>query len=163
MKIKNEPSELLNDVFPFNSGDALQNFVPYLINRLASRLASDQSPSLLETGLSAPMMRIISALNAFGTLTINELTVLTITEQSTTSRAVHQLVEQGMVERKIEETDQRVRSVEITNLGRKKLKEIAPLINTNYERLVDGIAPDELSACIKAMRKMVDNICETKI
>ena len=109
------------------------------------------------------MMRIMSSLSAYKELTINELAVLSVTEQSTTSRTIEALVTAGYVGREISDSDQRVRTVVLTELGKAKLKEIAPLVNALYNRLVEDLDEEELMICIRVLQKMTDKICLTKI
>ena len=152
-----------SSAFPFQKREELFAYIPFLFTRLANRWSLDQSDRLRESGLNGTMMRILEALSAFGNLTINQLTVTSVTEQSTTSRTIEQLVSEGKVERLIHPDDQRVRVVSLTQEGREKLKEISPAVNANYDRLVEGIDPEELESCIKVLQKMVDNICVSRI
>ncbi len=109
------------------------------------------------------MMRIMSSLSAYKELTINELSVLSVTEQSTTSRSIEILVTAGLVNREISDDDQRVRTAYLTELGKAKLKEIAPLVNGLHNKLIEDIDEEELEICIRVLQKMTDNICINKI
>lgn len=149
--------------FPFKTRESLRRYVPHLITRLANRWAADQSEALAEVGWNSTMMRILSSLSAHKELTINQLSVLSVTEQSTTSRTTESLVSAGLVSREISDSDQRVRAVGLTDLGTAKLKEIGPLVNGLYDNLTRDIAPEDLETCIRVLQKMTDNICVTKI
>ena len=149
--------------FPFKTRESLRRYVPHLITRLANRWAADQSAALAELGWNATMMRILACLSAHKELTINELSVLSVTEQSTTSRTTENLVSAGLVSREISDSDQRVRTVFLTDLGTAKLQEISPLVNGLYDNLTKDIDPQDLETCIRVLQKMTDNICVTKI
>ena len=108
-------------------------------------------------------MRVLSCLSAFDELTISELSVLSVTEQSTTSRTVEQLVETGFVERSISENDQRVRTVALTGKGERKVDALAPSINVLYRSLVEDIDEAELKTCIRVLQQILKKIKKNQI
>lgn len=163
MTEQDRPKAKRRNRFPFRSRESLRQYAPYLITRLAHRWGADQSAALADLGWNGTMMRIMSSLSAHKELTINELAVLSVTEQSTTSRTIETLVTAGYVGREISDSDQRVRTVVLTELGKAKLKEIAPLVNALYDRLVEDVDEEELMICIRVLQKMTDKICLNKI
>ena len=136
----------LEDVkFPFTAPEQLSQYLPYLITRLSNRWQVKQDSDLRSLGIQGATMRIMSCLRAYKQLTVNEISVLSVTEQSTVSRLVEQLVTSGMAQREIDESDQRVRRVSLTSKGRKKLRETAPVVNRNYHNMTDDIDPAQLA------------------
>ncbi|SDG22654.1 DNA-binding transcriptional regulator, MarR family [Celeribacter baekdonensis] len=144
--------------FPFNSPEQLARYLPYLITRLSNRWRTGQDAELKTLGIQGASMRIMSCLAAYNQLTVNEVSVLSVTEQSTVSRLVEQLVSQGLARRKIDEIDQRVRRVSLTAKGRKKLAETAPIVNAGYQNMIEGIDPDDLAVCIDALQAMLKKV-----
>ena len=71
---------------PPRTRDQLQNYIPYLFNRLANRWNLDQNRDLSEHGVNNVVFRTLSVLFIYKTLTVNEVAVLAVTEQSTASR-----------------------------------------------------------------------------
>src|SRR6201984_2336534 len=111
---------------PPRTRDQLQNYIPYLFNRLANRWNLDQNRDLSEHGIKnvvfgAPPVRFIHK-----PLPGNEVAVLAVTEQSTASRMVESMVSSGLVKREIAEEDQRRRVVGLTPDGEKLLRKIWP-------------------------------------
>ncbi|RGP35919.1 MarR family winged helix-turn-helix transcriptional regulator [Pseudotabrizicola alkalilacus] len=157
------PKPRRHSKFPFRTRESLRRYVPHLITRLAHRWAADQNVALAELGWNSTMMRILASLSAHKELTINELAVLSVTEQSTTSRTTESLVTTGLVSREISDSDQRVRTVGLTELGTAKLNEIGPVVNDLYEKLIKDIDEEELETCIRVLQKMTANICVNKI
>lgn len=142
------------EVFPFPSGEEMENYLPYLLNRLARKWSAVQTQVLQEHGWTEPMLRIMSSLHAHGQLTVNEVATLSLIEQSSASRVIDALVNAGDVVRKISNKDLRVRRVALTSRGRKKLQEIAPAINDIHARFVADLGPGELRDCICGLRKL---------
>lgn len=136
----------------------LEDYTPYLFTRLSNRWELDQNRALAPLGLNSTMLRILAVLSSVDSLTINELAVFAVAEQSTTSRAVHQMVEAGLVSRKVERGDARRRSVELTRAGLARLQEAGPIVAENHRRLIAGIAPEDLTACNRVLARMMHNI-----
>lgn len=148
---------------PFSSPEELENYVPYLIARIARRWRLNQDKRLNPLDINGTNMRLLSCLSAFGELTIGELSVLSVTEQSSVSRAVEQLVVAGLAERNISALDQRVRTVALTATGEQKLAEGAEVINPLYGTLTDGIEPGDLQTCISVLQKIMAQTREHEI
>jgi DNA-binding MarR family transcriptional regulator len=143
---------------PPKTPEQLRNYLPYLINRLANRWNLDQNRDLSEHGLNNVVLRTLSILYIHKTLTVNELAVLAVTEQSTASRAIDSMVLAGWVRREIGERDLRRREIALTKTGEALLKKIWPMIERHYEALVAGIDPREVEICARVLDKMIQNV-----
>lgn len=148
---------------PLSSPEELEHYIPYLIARLAHRWRLNQDEKLTPLDIKGTNMRLLSCLSAFGELTIGELSILSVTEQSSVSRAVEQLVVVGLAERNISRLDQRVRTVALSAKGTEKLAEIAEVINPLYGSLTDGIDRKDLQTCITVLQKISAQARENKI
>lgn len=148
---------------PFSSPKELEQYLPYLIARLAHRWRLNQDKKLAPLDIKGTNMRLLSCLSAFGELTIGELSILSVTEQSSASRAVEQLVVAGLVERNISKSDQRMRTVALSAKGAEKLSEIATVVNPLYGTLTDGIDKDDLQTCITVLQQILTQTRENKI
>lgn len=148
---------------PLSSPEELEQYIPYLIARVAHRWRLNQDEKLAPLDIKGTNMRLLSCLSAFGELTIGELSILSVTEQSSVSRAVEQLVVAGLAERNISALDQRVRTVVLSAKGTAKLSEIAEVINPLYGRLTDGIDPSALQTCISVLQQILEQTRENQI
>ena len=143
---------------PPKTPEELRNYLPHLINRLSNRWNLDQNRDLSEHGLNNVVLRTLSVLYTHKTLTVNELAVLAVTEQSTASRTIDSMVLSGWVRREIGEKDLRRREIALTKTGEALLKKIWPTIERHYEVLVDGIDPREVEICARVLDKMIQNV-----
>ena len=148
---------------PPASTDQLQSYIPYLMNRLANRWNLDQNRDLSDFGLNNVTFRTLSVLNVHKMLTVNEIAVLAVTEQSTASRAIESMVTSGWVKREISDEDQRRRVVALTPDGEALLKKIWPVMEKNYARLSDGIDADDIETCARVLAAMIKNIRQNDI
>jgi DNA-binding MarR family transcriptional regulator len=148
---------------PLASADELHAYIPYLLLRIGNRWNVTQNRVLAEYGANNIVLRTLSILHIFRTLTVNEIAVLAVTEQSSTSRMIDTMVAAGLVERHISETDLRRRDIAITDKGEELLKESWPLMSAHYERLIKDISPEDLAVTTRVLGKMVENIREHAI
>jgi DNA-binding MarR family transcriptional regulator len=148
---------------PPRTKDQLLNYIPYLFNRLANRWNLDQNRDLAEHGINNVVFRTLSVLFIYKTLTVNEIAILAVTEQSTASRMVESMVSLSLVKREIAEEDQRQRVVALTPGGEALLRKIWPIMENNYDRLTEGIDADEIEVCARVLAKMVQNIRQNQI
>lgn len=141
--------------FPYRTPEELDAFLPYLLTRITHIWSSELNQALADEKLPTPKLRLLSSLSAYGELTVGQLATLGVLEQSTASRTVDQLVDDGLAARSISEVDQRKRTVVLTDAGQRKLAEISPLINEFHARLVGDIDPGQLETCVNVLRKIL--------
>lgn len=96
----------------------LEDFTPYLINRVIARYNKSVETALKEAGVSVAQMRVLAVLAEGGPRTINELSVLTVIKQSTLSRRLDAMEAAGLVRRETRDGDSRFRKISLTPAGR---------------------------------------------
>jgi DNA-binding MarR family transcriptional regulator len=136
----------------------LNHFVPYLLNRISARWNADLAEELKRFDLTTPQMRALAVLGLNSGLTINELSILTVSEQSTMSRTLDTLEERDFVCRKPRAQDMRVREVEITPAGRAAFAEFWPAMFARYQEMFAGIGEEEFSQLLATLHKVLRNI-----
>ena len=97
----------------------LQQFAPYLINSVSLSWTTRLAAALKAYDMTTTKMRALAVLSITSPVTINELSLYSLTEQSTMSRTLDALEEQGFVLRKARPEDLRVREVDITRRPRR--------------------------------------------
>lgn len=136
----------------------LSQFAPYLMNRITHRYNQSLQTAMAEQGLSVSKMRALAALAANGALTVNELTVLAVSEQSTMSRTLDQLEYDELIVRTPGKKDSRVRVVQLTNSGRKIYKRIWPEMQAAEEALFGELSQSQRDDFIDTLSQMLLNI-----
>jgi DNA-binding MarR family transcriptional regulator len=96
----------------------LEEFTPYLMNRIMARYNKGVEAALKEAGVSVAQMRALVVLAESGPCTINELSVLTVIKQSTLSRTLDTMENAGLLAREARDGDSRVRLITLTDAGR---------------------------------------------
>lgn len=141
----------------------LGTYIPYLLNRLTNRWNIDQNRDLGEFGINGTILRALSVLYIFKTLTVNEIANYALVEQSNASRSVDAMVAAGLVERQVAETDLRRRDIALTEKGERLLKKLWPIMAQNHERLLGDIPAKDLKVFVSTLLAMMRNLGETPV
>ncbi|HMM62523.1 MAG: MarR family transcriptional regulator [Mesorhizobium sp.] len=136
----------------------LQQFAPYLMNRIMGRYNASLRHDLAELGLTTPKMRALAVLSVIDGLLISQLAVYAIVEQSTLSRALDALEAEGFVRRNPDPGDSRATRVTITELGRATFEKLWPTMRKSYARMFAGIGAEEHAAFVATLQKILVNV-----
>jgi DNA-binding MarR family transcriptional regulator len=136
----------------------LQNFAPYLMNRIMGRYNASLREEMAALGLNTPKMRALAVLSVLDGIQIRQLAVYAVVEQSTLSRALDALVADGLVRRETDPGDSRAVHVYITDAGRTAFVALWPHMAESYSRMFAGVAPEERRAFVGTLQKILANI-----
>jgi len=146
---------------PLAEGIDLDDFLPYLLNRISNRLNLDLTEELRTIGATLPMWRVLAVLQVLDGRAIGELSVYTVIEQSTLSRIIDRMQQAGLVERRPRPEDGRVIEVFISDEGRDMHARIVPIALKHYRRAIDGLDPAQHDALIDTLHRILDNVRAT--
>jgi DNA-binding MarR family transcriptional regulator len=141
----------------------LQNFAPYLMNRIMGRYNASLREEMAALGLTTPKMRALAVLSVIEGPLIRELSVYAITEQSTLSRALDALGGEGLIRRESDASDSRGTRVYITDAGRAAFEVLWPHMAAAHGRMFRGIPDEERRAFVGTLQKMLANIRKHEI
>jgi DNA-binding MarR family transcriptional regulator len=141
----------------------LQQFAPYLMNRIMGRYNATLREDFRRQHRTIPQVRTLAVLSVMDGITVGDLSVYTVIEQSTLSRTLDALEAHGLVRRETGETDSRVRKVYLTDDGRAEFARAWPDMHQAFEAMFDGIDDAEYSALIVTLQKMLKNIRKHEI
>ncbi len=136
----------------------LQNYAPYLINRIMGRYNASLREEMAAQGLTTAKMRALAVLSVIDGPLISELAVYSVVEQSTLSRTLDALAAEGLVRRETDSGDNRATRVFITGEGRAAFDLIWPHMAASTAGLFRGITPEEQRAFVGTLHKMLANI-----
>jgi DNA-binding MarR family transcriptional regulator len=136
----------------------LNQFAPYLINRIAQRWNANMAEALKAHEMTTAKMRALAILSLSSAVTINELSVYAVTEQSTMSRTLDSLEEQGLIRRQTRAEDMRVRDVSITEVGRAAFESVWPTMYELFQQLFEGVEEDEYRAFVGTLHRILRNV-----
>jgi len=153
-----EISIALSDDFEQLADIGLENFPPYLMNRIMGRYNAAVHEEMANLGLTTPQLRSLAVLSTRDGILIRELAVYTVVPQSTLSRALEPLDRDGLIRRETDETDSRATRVFITNAGHNAYKKLWPHLARSYEAMFVGIDDDKKRMFLSILQQMLQNI-----
>ncbi len=141
----------------------LQQFAPYLMNRIMGRYNDTLRQDLRRQGLSVPQARALAVLSVIDRVTVNDLSVYTVIEQSTLSRTLDTLEAQGLVRRETSQKDSRIKHVILTDAGRAQFALAWRPMQQAFEAMFEGIGAAEYSQFVSTLQKVLTNIRKHQI
>lgn len=136
----------------------LENYAPYLMNRIMGRYNAALHAEMAALGLTTPKMRALGVLAVHDGLLIRDLAVYSVVEQSTLSRALDGLEAEGLVERRADAGDKRAVRIFLTAEGRAAHARLWPTMQAASEAMFDGIPDADRSALLGTLQKILRNI-----
>ena len=136
----------------------LENFAPYLMNRIMGRYNAALSSEMAELGLTTPQMRSLAILSTIDGILIRELAVYAVVQQSTLSRALDALAKDGLIRRETDADDSRAIRVFMTDEGREVHNKLWPHMAGAYETMFKGVDEDDKRAFVATLQTMLRNI-----
>ena len=136
----------------------LANYAPYLMNRIMGRYNASLRAEMAELGLTTPKMRALAVLSVLDGPLIRELSVYTVVEASTLSRALDQLQADGLIRREADGSDSRATRIYATEAGRATFDVLWPHMADAQGRMFKGVPDAERRAFVGTLQKMLANI-----
>lgn len=121
----------------------LERFTPYLMNRITARYNRAVEEELRDTGVSVIQMRVLAVLIEHGPQSVNNLSVLTVIKQSTLSRALDQMEAAGLIRRRIDDADSRIRIIHAASAGRELHRCVWPEMERMQAAMLKDLSSDE--------------------
>lgn len=136
----------------------LADYLPYLLNRAGSRIATAFTTVARDYGISLQMWRVMAALQYREGQRIGDLAATTSIELSTLSRTIGALEAKGLVERRRSADDARTVTVHRTAAGADLTERIIP-VAVHYEDVaLAGFSPAEAETLKAMLRRLYANM-----
>jgi DNA-binding MarR family transcriptional regulator len=137
----------------------LDDFMPYLINRVGVAVATNfTSNTLARHDLSIAMWRVLAALSANGEQRQTDLAAMTSIDESTLSRLVTRLVRRSLVTRTRSKSNSREVVVQLSPKGRALVDTLIPIARKLEEQAVAGVPAKDLALVKRSLRRMYANL-----
>lgn len=136
----------------------LDDLLPYLMNRLVTRLNQNLGERLRRRGYSFQDWRILAVLAAHDGITLSQLAEATVIPQPTASRLVAKLARRGLLRRRAGARDSRFIEARITPRGQAAYRKMLPLAVEEYRGAVVGFDKAETEWLRRATLRMIGNI-----
>lgn len=137
----------------------LDDYVPYFLAALNNALSAGASTTYRrEFGLGVTAWRVLSSVALEHGVAANRIVALVALDKAAVSRALADLHERGLVKATASPSDPRRKTYAMTDAGWDLHDRMLTRALDRQETLIKGIAPEDLAACLRALRIMRDNV-----
>jgi DNA-binding MarR family transcriptional regulator len=136
----------------------LDSYLPYLLNRAGSRIATLFGEEVRPLGASLQMWRVLAALRERDGRRMGDLSATTSIEVSTLTRLVDQMEKKGLVARRRDAADARAVALFVTADGRRLTRRILPIAERYEQVALDGFGAREAATLKAALRRLYANM-----
>ena len=147
----------MSDIIDTAQDLKLDEFLPYLFNRITNRLNQDLLRDLRPLRVSVPRWRVLAVLHARDGRRMGDLSAYTVIEQSSLSRVVDQMERDKLVTRRNHLDDNRIIEVYLTGEGHAMFERIFPLAYGHYQLAINGLSEAERDTLVALLHKILDN------
>lgn len=132
----------------------LEQYVPYLLNRVGMQIAFDISKDLRHSRLKYSHLRILLALLHHGAMRIIDVAGLTVFEISTLSRVVNDLERKQLICRLKNDGKGRVRKIALTPKGEETVMRVLPIVLSHEAMATSCLSSGERTLLIELLHRM---------
>jgi MarR family transcriptional regulator, organic hydroperoxide resistance regulator len=136
----------------------LDSYLPYLLNRAGSRIATAFGEEMRPLGASLQIWRVLAALREQDGRRMGDLSRTISIEVSTLTRLIDNMEKAGLVERRRDDGDARAVALHVTAAGRRLTRRILPIAERYETVALEGFTPAEQEVLKKALRRLYDNM-----
>lgn len=134
----------------------LEEFLPYRLSVLANQVSQGIARTYSERfGLSIPEWRVIAILGRFDHIPATAVAERAAMDKVAVSRAVRQLLDLGLIQRRDGREDRRAKPLTLTVTGRRVYEAIAPAALDFEARLLAALTATEQRSLDRILTKLV--------
>ena len=141
-----------------NAGFEIEDFLPYQLNRLVGLLNADYQRKLHRRKMTLNHWRVLAALQAGEPLMAGELARVAVVDQTTLSRLLVRMEENGLIRRATRPDDARFLEVTLTDRGREEFHQVRAIALREYERLFSGLPEEDIRALSGLVGKAIRHL-----
>ena len=136
----------------------LDGYLPYLLNRAGTRIATAFSEEVRPLGATLQIWRVLAALHERDGRRMGDLRETTSIEVSTLTRLVDGMETKGLVARRRDAADARAVTLHVTPAGRRMTRIILPIAERYEKVALEGFSEAEARVLKTALRRLFDNM-----
>lgn len=137
-------------------GDHAPSSLAFLLSQVGTHAARRFAERLAEIDLQPPLFRILNLVDASEGRSQQAIGEAIQIPPSRMVALVDELESRGLVERRPDPADRRVRALYLTRRGREKLARGRKIAHAHEEALTAGMAPADRERLTKLLQKIVD-------
>ncbi|MDW7671765.1 MAG: MarR family winged helix-turn-helix transcriptional regulator [Bacillota bacterium] len=143
-------------VCPLDSPDCCVEEVGQTVQHLVRVMQLFERDQIKPHGFTTSQAYVLTQLNAVPELTMNELSEKLNARTSTMTRIVNNLVRDGFIQRKRDDSDRRIVLVALTSKGKKAATDLESDIVAYYQKIVAHLPEGRVEEVLRATALLVE-------
>lgn len=135
----------------------IDEYLLYLLARSSSKASAAFHAQLAELGVPVTTWRVLASLYPAATVGISALAQSCMTKQSTMTRKIDRMEQDGLVLRQPSTSDRRRVRVHLTDRGRRLAKDLTDRAKAHEAHLLGATDPQEISALKATLTKLTQD------
>lgn len=141
----------------FSAESRVGKFLAYRLSRVQAKLNAQGSRILQNAaGLSLIQWRIITLVEANDGATSSELTTHSEIDKGLFSRKLKTLIESGIIRARVDQSDNRVHHLHLTEKGRTVFDRVLPVMERRQDLLHQGLGTEDAEVLFELLMKVED-------
>jgi DNA-binding MarR family transcriptional regulator len=136
----------------------LQNYLPYLVNRIGPPIEAGFALPLAEAGVDLQSWRVLAVLSEYGEQPVGAVSQLTSINFSTLSRLLDRMRRKGLIEKRRDGADGRSVAVHLTAAGRAKAEFLIPHALAYEMAMTRTFSKAEVETFKQLLAKLYDSL-----
>lgn len=141
-----------------SSHSLFEDFLPYLVVKLAHELTLDLTAELKPSGVNLVRWRILATLASNNGCTISEIGERAMIQQSALSRMLMVMETEGYLTRRLKRDDVRQVQVFLTPRGQKQFESLNQVVRKRQDRILAGLSSQEIGTAFSILRRLSENV-----
>jgi DNA-binding MarR family transcriptional regulator len=138
-------------------GDLAPSTLAFLLSQVGIHASRRFAERIAEVGLNSPLFRVLNLVDAAEGRSQQAIGAAIEVPASRMVALVDELEERGLVERRPDPKDRRVRALYLTRKGRTALERGREIARQHEEELTDGMSEPDRKRLLKLLQKIVDD------
>jgi DNA-binding MarR family transcriptional regulator len=135
----------------------IDDYLAYLLAQASHLISHEFHGVVRKSGLSVLQWRVLATLSDGTTRSVGEVATIVLTPQSTLTRVIDRMSEQGLVKRVADGLDRRVTLLRITPKGGRTARKLVQMARDHEISVLAPLAPGQAEAFKASLRLLIEN------
>jgi DNA-binding MarR family transcriptional regulator len=133
----------------------IDDYLAYLLAQASHLISHEFHAVARQAGIPVLQWRVLAALVDGQALSVGEVAKIILTPQSTLTRVAHRMCEQGLIERRSDDTDRRITRLQITPFGLSLARRLVAQARAHEDCVLAPLGQGQAAALKHALRVLI--------
>lgn len=134
----------------------VDQYLPYLLARASAQISAQFHKQVKAAGLTVTQWRVLATLSDQTQMPVGELAVATLTEQSTLTKMLDRMQNDGLIARSVCKSDKRRILISSTRIGKARVKKLLKAANEHQAKLLVPLGDEQACILRETLSKLIE-------